>query len=137
MITLAALMAQLDRTAEPGEQVPTIIVDADADADPAVASALTYFDDDDERTSVLVHHSGAVLGVLSREAAYTLPPPPQYLRRDADLAGRAVLPGQPRWEVVALHCPQPGCTRRLGLVLYAPELPRCPVHSDPMVAEAR
>ncbi|TQM32190.1 hypothetical protein [Nocardia bhagyanarayanae] len=137
MITLAALTAQLDRMAEPSEHVPTIVVDVDADADPAVASALTYFDDDDDRTSVLVLHRGEVLGVLSRTAAYTLPPPPQYLRRDADLAGRAVLPGRPRWEVVALRCPQPGCTQRLGLVLYAPELPRCPVHSDAMVAEIR
>ncbi|MFD6394279.1 hypothetical protein [Nocardia sp. NPDC060259] len=135
MITLAALTAQLDRTDEPGQNVPAIVVNADVDADHAVTAALNYFDAADERMSVLVFHNGDVLGVLSRKAAYTLPPPPQYLRRDVDLAGRGVLPGRPRWEVVVLRCPQPGCTRRLGLVLYTPEVPHCPVHSDAMVAE--
>lgn len=112
------------RPAAPGEELPILRLDRDADL-PAVVA---WFGADRSRKAVRLVVRGEDAGALDRTEVYELVATQSMGFGDAD---GVILPGvSTAWTVLELVCPEPGCPQSpLYAVSYdAGRPPHCAVH---------
>jgi hypothetical protein len=108
----------------PGEQLPILRLDRDAD----VPAVVAWFGADRSRQAVRLLVRGEDAGALGRTDVYELVATQSMGFGDADAA---ILPGRSTaWTVVELVCPEPGCPESpLYAVSYdAARPPHCGLH---------